>query len=133
MQITPFEVQETLAMVNRQNLDIRTITLGLNLRACVHTDIKAQARLVYDRMTHAAENLVPVAQQLEREFGIPIVNKRISVTPIAEICAATEAEDLTPIALAMDKAAKVVGVNFVGGFSALVQKGASRTLSLIHI
>ena len=127
MQITPFEVQETLAMVNRQNLDIRTITLGLNLRACVSSDIKKQATSVYDRMTSAAENLVPVAEQLEREFGIPIVNKRISVTPIAEICAATEAEDLSPIAVAMDKAAKEVGVNFVGGFSALVQKGASRT------
>ena len=82
---------------------------------------------MYDRMTSAAENLVPVAEQLEREFGIPIINKRISVTPIAEICAATDATDLTPIAVAMDKAAKEVGVNFVGGFSALVQKGASRT------
>ncbi|MDD6289043.1 MAG: PFL family protein, partial [Eggerthellales bacterium] len=127
MQITPAEVRETLAMVNRQNLDIRTITLGLNLRACVHSDIKKQAAHVYDRMTSAAENLVPVAEQLEREFGIPIINKRISVTPIAEICAATDATDLTPIAVAMDKAAKEVGVNFVGGFSALVQKGASRT------
>ena len=127
MQITPAEVRETLAMVNRQNLDIRTITLGLNLRACVHSDIKKQAAHVYDRMTSAAENLVPVAEQLEREFGIPIINTRISVTPIAEICAATDATDLTPIAVAMDKAAKEVGVNFVGGFSALVQKGASRT------
>ena len=127
MQITPEEIQETLAMVNRQNLDIRTITLGLSLRACVHTDIKKQAAHVYDRMCSAAENLVPVAEQLEREFGIPIVNKRISVTPIAEISSATEAQDLSPLAVAMDKAAKEVGVNFVGGFSALVQKGASPT------
>ena len=126
MQITPNEVAETLNMVNKQNLDIRTITLGLNLRGCTDTSVDAIARKVYDRMTSAAENLVPVAEQLEREFGIPIVNKRISVTPIAEICAATQECDLSPIARAMDRAGAEVGVNFVGGFSALVQKGASR-------
>ncbi|MBR5259066.1 MAG: PFL family protein [Eggerthellaceae bacterium] len=125
MQITPAEIAETLAMVNRQNLDIRTITLGINLRGCVDSDIDVLARKVYDRMTTAAERLVPTAEQLEREFGIPIVNKRISVTPIAEICAATTARDLTPIAIAMDRAGKEVGVDFVGGFSALVHKGAS--------
>ena len=126
MQITPHEVAETLNMVNKQNLDIRTITLGLNLRGCTDTSVEAISRKVYDRMTSAAENLVPVAEQLEREFGIPIVNKRISVTPIAEICAATSECDLSPIARAMDRAGAEVGVNFVGGFSALVQKGASR-------
>ena len=125
MQITPAEIAETLAMINKQNLDIRTITLGLNLRGCTHEDIKVMATKVYDRMTSAAENLVPTALQLEREYGIPIVNKRISVTPIAEICAATSACDLTPIAQAMDRAGKAVGVDFVGGFSALVHKGAS--------
>ncbi|WP_283170901.1 PFL family protein [Curtanaerobium respiraculi] len=123
MQITPAEVAETLAMVAQQHLDIRTITLGLNLRACTHEDIGVMARKVYDRMTAAAENLVPTAEQLEREYGIPIVNKRISVTPIAEISAATDASDLTTVAIAMDKAGKEVGVDFVGGFSALVQKG----------
>ena len=127
MQITPAEVAETLAMVSQQHLDVRTITLGLNLRSCIDADIDAMARKVYDRMTTAAENLVPVAEQLEREYGVPVVNKRISVTPVSEICDATDADDLTPIALAMDKAAKEVGVNFVGGFSALVQKGATRT------
>ena len=126
MQITPAEVSETMAMVNEQNLDIRTITLGLNLRGCVDEDVNVMARKVYDRMTTAAENLVPTAEQLEREFGIPIVNKRISVTPIAEISGACKAEDLAPIAVAMDKAARATGVNFVGGFSALVQKGATR-------
>ena len=126
MQITPAEIAETLAMVNKEHLDIRTITLGLNLRGCTDSDIDTMARRVYDRMTTAAEQLVPTAEQLEREYGIPIVNKRISVTPIAEICAATDACDLSPIAVAMDKAAKVVGVDFVGGFSALVHKGASR-------
>ena len=126
MQITPAEVAETLAMVSKQNLDIRTITLGINLRGCVDADVNALASKVYDRMTSAAEKLVPTAEQLEREFGIPIVNKRISVTPIAEICAAVTADDLTPVAVAMDRAGKEVGVDFVGGFSALVHKGATR-------
>ena len=126
MQITPADVAETLAMVSQQNLDIRTITLGINLRGCVDADVDALAAKVYDRMTTAAEKLVPTAEQLEREFGIPIVNKRISVTPIAEICAAVTADDLTPIAVAMDRAGAEVGVDFVGGFSALVHKGATR-------
>lgn len=126
MQITPAEISETLNMVDKQNLDIRTITLGLSLRGCGNSSVEAVSRKVYDRMTSAAENLVPVAEQLEREFGIPIVNKRISVTPIAEISAAVQEHDLSPIAQAMDRAGKEVGVNFVGGFSALVQKGASR-------
>jgi len=125
MQITPAEVAETMAMVADQHLDIRTITLGLNLRGCTHDSVDKVASKVYDRMTSAAENLVPTAEQLEREYGIPIVNKRIAVTPIAEICAAVVENDLTPIACAMDRAAKEVGVDFVGGFSALVHKGAS--------
>ena len=125
MQITPEEIAETLAMVGNQHLDIRTITLGLNLRGCTHEEVDVIARKVYDRLTTAAEKLVPTADQLEREYGVPIVNKRISVTPIAEICAATTTSDLSPIARAMDKAALEVGVDFIGGFSALVHKGAS--------
>lgn len=125
MQITPEEVAETLSMVSKQHLDIRTITLGLSIRECTHEDVDTMARKVYDRLTRAAEKLVPTADQLEREYGIPIVNKRISVTPVAEISAATKAADLTPIAVALDNAAKEVGVDFVGGFSALVQKGES--------
>lgn len=125
MQITPEEIAETLAMVDKQHLDIRTITLGLNLRGCTHEEVDVIARKVYDRLTTAAEKLVPTADQLEREYGVPIVNKRISVTPIAEICAATTTNDLSPIARAMDKAALEVGVDFIGGFSALVHKGAS--------
>ena len=125
MQITPLEIAETLAMINKQNLDIRTITLGLSLRDCTHADIDVMARRVYDRMTAMAEKLVPIAEQLEREYGIPIVNKRIAVTPIAEISAAADTQDLTPVAVAMDKAGKEVGVDFIGGFSALVHKGAS--------
>lgn len=125
MQITPEEIAETLAMVGKQHLDIRTITLGLNLRGCTNEEVDVIARKVYDRLTTAAEKLVPTADQLEREYGVPIVNKRISVTPIAEICAATTTSDLSPIARAMDKAALEVGVDFIGGFSALVHKGAS--------
>lgn len=125
MQITPEEIAETLAMVGKQHLDIRTITLGLNLRGCTHEEVDVIARKVYDRLTTAAEKLVPTADQLEREYGVPIVNKRISVTPIAEICAATTTSDFSPIARAMDKAALEVGVDFIGGFSALVHKGAS--------
>ncbi len=125
MQITPEEIAETLAMVGKQHLDIRTITLGLNLRGCTHEEVDVIARKVYDRLTTAAEKLVPTADQLEREYGVPIVNKRISVAPIAEICAATTTSDLSPIARAMDKAALEVGVDFIGGFSALVHKGAS--------
>lgn len=125
MQITPEEIAETLAMVGKQHLDIRTITLGLNLRGCTHEEVDVIARKVYDRLTTAAEKLVPTADQLEREYGVPIVNKRISVTPIAEICAATTTSDLSLIARAMDKAALEVGVDFIGGFSALVHKGAS--------
>jgi uncharacterized protein (UPF0210 family) len=116
-------------MVAEQNLDIRTITLGLSLRDCAHQDIDVCAQRIYDRMTQSAQNLVSTADQLAREYGIPIVNKRISVTPIAEVCAAAapNTENFVPIATAMDRAAKVVGVDFVGGFSALVQKGASKT------
>lgn len=123
MQITPAEVRETLNMVSHQNLDIRTITLGISTRCCVHEDISVMARRIYDLLCTRAERLVPVAEELEAEYGIPIVNRRISVTPTAEICAATSDQDLTPIAVALDRAGKEVGVDFVGGFSALVQKG----------
>ena len=125
MSIPYSEIQETLNMVNDQHLDIRTITLGLNIRGCTSSDINKVATKVYDKMTQAAENLVPVAEQIEREYGVPIVNKRISVTPIAEVCAAVTTQDLSPVARAMDRAAAEVGVDFVGGFSALVHKGAS--------
>ena len=112
-------------MVAQQHLDIRTITLGLSIRDCGHEDISICATRIYDRLTRSAEQLVPVANQLAREYGIPIANKRISVTPIAEACAAVKAYDLTPIAEALERAANAVGVDFVGGFSALVHKGIS--------
>jgi uncharacterized protein (UPF0210 family) len=129
MQISPQEVKETLSMVSEQHLDIRTITLGLSIRSCTHADIKVCAGRIYERLASAAAELVPIADQIAREYGIPIVNKRIAVTPIAEVSAAAAAstEDFVPIAEAMDRAAQEVGVDFVGGFSALVQKGISAT------
>ena len=123
MYLTPEEIVETLTMITQQHLDVRTITLGLSLSSCADSDIDVTARRVYDRVTSAAERLVPVAEQLEREYGIPIVNKRIAVTPIAQLAAATQAQDLTPLAMALDRAAAAVGIDFIGGFSALVQKG----------
>lgn len=123
MAIDIKEVFETQAMVSQHHLDIRTITMGISLLGCTGSDINHMATQVYDRLCNKAENLVSVAHQLEKEYGIPIVNKRISVTPIAQIAAATQAQDLTPLAHALDKAANTVGVDFIGGFSALVQKG----------
>ena len=120
------DILSTIDMIDQQHLDIRTITMGISLLDCADPDPKAACQKIYDKITRRAEHLVATGEAIEREFGIPIVNKRISVTPIAEICAATDARDLSPIAVAMDKAAKVVGVDFVGGFSALVHKGASR-------
>ena len=113
----------TLDMLDRQHLDIRTVTLGVNLLDCAHPDIDTCAQRVYDKICRRAEKLLPVTQGIESELGIPIVNKRISVTPIAMVAQASEAEDYTPVAAAMDKAAKTCGVDFIGGFSALVQKG----------
>ena len=123
MHITPEEVVETLTMITQQHLDIRTVTLGLSLSSCADPDLETMARRVYEHITTSAERLVPVAEQIEREFGIPIVNKRISVTPIAQLAAACRDEDVSALAEALDRAAHEVGVDFIGGFSALVHKG----------
>ncbi len=123
MAITPEEVAETLSMVSQQNLDLRTITMGVSLFGCADEDMGRMCTKVYDRITKTAERLVPTAEQLEHEYGIPIANKRVSVTPIAQIAAACDDEDLTPIAQAMNRAAETLGIDFMGGFSALVQKG----------
>ncbi len=123
MRISPEEIVETLLMIQQQNLDIRTVTLGLSIDDCARTDVEGTARAVYDKVCAKAERLVPVAETIQAEYGIPIVNRRIAVTPISHIAAATDAEDLTPVAEALDRAAEQVGVDFVGGFSALVQKG----------
>ncbi len=117
------DILQTLDMLDRQHLDIRTVTMGINLLDCAHPDMDRCAQRVYDKICRKAENLLPVANSIEAELGIPIVNKRISVTPIAMVAQASAGEDLTPIAAAMDRAARSCGVNFIGGFSALVQKG----------
>ncbi len=120
------EIFETQHMIDREHLDIRTITMGISLRDCADGDYKRATQKIYDKITRCAERLVPVGEEIEREMGIPIVNKRISVTPMALVADASDTEDYVPFALAMDRAAKECGVNFIGGFSALVQKGFTR-------
>jgi len=122
LQISPEEIAETLTMITQQHLDIRTVTLGLSLGGCAADDVDTIATRVYDRVSSAAERLVPVAEAIEREYGIPIVNRRIAVSAISELVSGS-GHDLTPIAVAMDRAAHEVGVDFIGGFSALVHKG----------
>lgn len=120
------EIFETQHMIDNEHLDIRTITMGISLRDCAHPDVKAATGKIYDKITHCAEKLVSVGEDIEHEMGIPIVNKRISVSPMAMIAEASETEDYVPFAVAMDRAAKECGVNFIGGFSALVQKGFTK-------
>ena len=119
------EILQTIRMIDQQHLDVRTITLGLDLLDCADESAARCAGKVYDKICRRAETLVATGESIEREFGIPIVNKRVSVTPIALVAAACRDESLTEIALKMDAAAKAVGVNFIGGFSALVHKGYS--------
>lgn len=123
MAITPAEIAETRGMVEEQNLDIRTITMGISLMGCGDENLDRMCTKIYDHVTHTAEHLVETAEHLEREYGIPIVNKRVSVTPVAQIAACCKDEDLTPIAHALDRAAETLGIDYLGGFSALVQKG----------
>jgi uncharacterized protein (UPF0210 family) len=126
MKSLPFsaqEVVETIRMVQVENLDIRTITLGVSLRGCAHPDGAQLATRIYDRVCAAAGRLVAVGEAIEQEYGIPIINKRIAVTPVALIAEAAGAADLLSLARALDRAAVEVGVNFIGGYSALVQKG----------
>ncbi|MGL5069489.1 MAG: PFL family protein [Sarcina sp.] len=131
--ITQNEVVETLSMIKEQNLDVRTTTLGLSLLDCASDNIDRVCEKVYDKITKSAENLVKVGEDIEKEYGIPIINKRISVTPISLIAASTGASSYVPIAKAMDRAAKEVGVNFIGGFSALVHKGFTNSdITLIN-
>ena len=120
------DILATQDMIDKRHLDIRTITMGISLLDCAHEDVKITAQRIYDKITRRAENLVKVGQEIEWEFGIPIVNKRISVTPIALVGNACKTDSYVPLAIAMDKAAKECGVNFIGGFSELVQKGCTK-------
>ena len=127
------DILQTRDMIDKRHLDIRTITMGISLLDCADADVNVCARKIYDKITKRAENLVKTGQDIEWEFGIPIVNKRISVTPIAIVGNACETDSYVPLAIALDKAAKETGVNFIGGFSALVQKGATKgDLTLIR-
>ena len=126
--INIFEVNETNKMVEHDNLDVRTITIGISLLDCIDSDLKKLNENIYNKITTVAKDLVPVGEQIEREIGIPIVNKRISVTPIALVGASACKcpEDFATIADTMDAAAKKVGVNLIGGYSALVSKGMTK-------
>lgn len=117
------EIQETNRMIQEDKLDIRTITMGISLCDCADDDLKRLSRKVYDKIIRTARDLVKVGKDIENEYGIPIVNKRISVTPVALIAAGCRADSYVDIAAALDRAAGEVGVDFLGGFSALVQKG----------
>lgn len=119
-------VTETIAMIEEQNFDIRTITMGISLLDCIDPDIDKAAEKIYAKITDKARDLVKIGNEISAELGIPIVNKRVCVTPIAIIGAATDAADYVPLARAMDEAAKKVGIDFIGGFSALVQKGYAK-------
>lgn len=119
-------VTETIAMIEEQNFDIRTITMGISLLDCIDPDIDKAAEKIYAKITDKARDLVKVGNEISAELGIPIVNKRVCVTPIAIIGASTNATDYVPLARAMDEAAQKVGIDFIGGFSALVQKGYAK-------
>ncbi len=123
--INIFEVNETNKMIEQENLDVRTITMGISLLDCIDSDLDEVNRKVYEKIVTKARNLVSVGKEIEMEYGIPIVNKRISVTPIALVggAACKSPEDFVTLAKTLDSAAKEVGVNFIGGYSALVSKG----------
>ena len=120
-------ILETQNMIDKQHLDIRTITMGISLLDCADVDIRKCCEKIYNKITRCAKDLVKVGEDIEREFGLPIVNKRISVTPIALVAAACQTDSYVEIAKTLDAAAKQCGVNFIGGFSALVQKGCTNS------
>jgi uncharacterized protein (UPF0210 family) len=133
MLIHPEEILETIQMVTHQHLDIRTVTMGINLRGCSHPDVKILNQNIYTRILRCAENLVRTTEDIQSLYGIPIINKRISVTPIAVVAECCQAEDFCTVAETLDRAALEAGVDFIGGFSALVHKGATPgDLKLIH-
>lgn len=117
------DILETITMIQDEHLDVRTITMGISLLDCCHSDIDTMCGRVYDKITRKAKDLVKTGEQIEKELGIPIINKRISVTPAAMILAACDDRDAVKLAKTLERAARECGVNFLGGFSALVQKG----------
>jgi uncharacterized protein len=125
MHINPNEILETIQMVRMEHLDIRTVTMGISLRDCSHPDIEVFNENIYEKITTRAKELVSTTNEIQNLYGIPIINKRISVTPIAVAAESCKSPDFVSIAKTMDKAAKDTGVDFIGGFSALVHKGAT--------
>ena len=117
------EILQTIEMIDQQHLDVRTITMGINLLGCADRDMRVCCERVYDKICRLAKDLVSVGEQIEREFGIPIVNKRVSVSPISLVAASCSEQDYAPLAGTLDRAAKELGINFIGGFSALAHKG----------
>ncbi len=126
MLIHPEEILETINMVTNEHLDIRTVTMGINLRGCSHPDIAVFNENIYSRIMRCAENLVRTTEDIQSLYGIPIINKRISVTPIAIVAESCQVEDFSSVAETLDRAAQQAGIDFIGGFSALVQKGMTR-------
>lgn len=131
--INLFEVVETNKMIEQENLDVRTITMGINLLDCADSDLEVTKNKIYDKILSYANNLVSTGEEISKEFGIPIVNKRISVTPIALVggSCCKSSDDYVEIAKTLDQAAKDVGVNFLGGYSAIVSKGMTRSDELL--
>ena len=123
--LNPSDIMETINMIREEHLDIRTVTMGISLLSCIDSDINRACDKIYDKITGYAERLVPVCDEIQSEYGIPIINRRISVTPIGMLASARPSADLTKFAKTLERAAKELGVNFVGGYSALVQKGFS--------
>ena len=127
------EILATIDMIDNQHLDVRTITMGISLLDCCSDSVEVTAEKIYNKITTLAKDLVKTGEDIEKEFGIPIVNKRISVTPVSLVAAACKETDYTPIAKALDRAAYDCGVNFIGGFSALVHKGMTNAdINLIN-
>ena len=120
------DILETVRMIREENLDVRTVTMGISLFDCVSDDRARLEQKIYDKLTKTAENLVPVAREIEAEYGIPIVNKRISVTPLSLVAPGASPEDFVRLAVVLQRAASNLGVNFIGGYSAFVQKGMTR-------
>ncbi len=132
LNLNPSDILETIQMIENENLDIRTITMGISLLDCADQDSTVACQKIYDKICKKAEHLVQTGEDIEREYGIPIINKRISVTPISMLLASSNGDPIS-YALALEKAAKEVGVNYLGGYSALVQKGfAAGDMALIQ-
>ncbi len=124
--INSFEILETIKMIEKEHLDIRTITMGISLFDCCDSDADKACNKIYDKITSCAENLVKTGESIEKKYGIPIINKRISVTPISMIAGCSDEKSYVKYAMALEKAALSTGVNFIGGFSALVHKGYTK-------